>query len=185
MHRSETCAREGTGLGLSLSYDIIKAHGGAIKVESKEGEGTEFIIQISVNNWLGTKFAKDWSLFVCLRGKGSRRKENYFATKTLRLKGSRRKEKEEDFHTKKTKGQRFAKKCSVRTPTTEKINPIFKFHQNLFYAKLHSWILTLRTTRNFLKKPAMLAQVSSTARHLSHCKKMSWEILYFWQFLII
>jgi signal transduction histidine kinase len=34
----------GTGLGLSLSYDIIKAHGGKIKVETKEGEGTEFII---------------------------------------------------------------------------------------------------------------------------------------------
>ncbi len=38
----------GTGLGLSLSYDIIKAHGGEIKVETKEGEGTEFIIQIPV-----------------------------------------------------------------------------------------------------------------------------------------
>jgi signal transduction histidine kinase len=33
----------GTGLGLSLSYDIIKAHGGELKVESKVGEGTEFI----------------------------------------------------------------------------------------------------------------------------------------------
>ncbi|MGN6803042.1 MAG: sensor histidine kinase, partial [Ginsengibacter sp.] len=41
---------QGTGLGLSLSYDIIKAHGGEIKVESKEGEGSEFIIQIPVNN---------------------------------------------------------------------------------------------------------------------------------------
>ncbi len=39
---------QGTGLGLSLSYDIIKAHGGEIKVESKEGEGTEFIIQLPV-----------------------------------------------------------------------------------------------------------------------------------------
>jgi two-component system NtrC family sensor kinase len=38
---------EGTGLGLSLSYDIItKEHNGTIKVESKEGEGTTFIIQV-------------------------------------------------------------------------------------------------------------------------------------------
>lgn len=35
---------QGTGLGLSLSYDIIKAHGGEIKVKSKKGEGGEFII---------------------------------------------------------------------------------------------------------------------------------------------
>ena len=39
---------QGTGLGLSLSYDIIKAHGGEIKVQSKEGEGTEFIIQLPI-----------------------------------------------------------------------------------------------------------------------------------------
>ena len=39
---------QGTGLGLSLSYDIIKAHGGEIKVETKEGEGSEFIIQLPV-----------------------------------------------------------------------------------------------------------------------------------------
>ncbi len=38
----------GTGLGLSLSYDIVKAHGGEIKVETKEGEGTEFKIQLPV-----------------------------------------------------------------------------------------------------------------------------------------
>ena len=37
---------QGTGLGLSLSYDIIKAHGGEIKVQSKEGEGSEFVIQL-------------------------------------------------------------------------------------------------------------------------------------------
>jgi signal transduction histidine kinase len=34
----------GTGLGLSLSYDIIKARGGEIKVETKEGEGTAFTV---------------------------------------------------------------------------------------------------------------------------------------------
>ena len=39
---------QGTGLGLSLSYDIIKAHGGEIKVETKEGEGAEFIIQLPI-----------------------------------------------------------------------------------------------------------------------------------------
>ncbi len=37
---------QGTGLGLSLSYDIIKANGGDIKVESREGEGTTFIISL-------------------------------------------------------------------------------------------------------------------------------------------
>ena len=40
---------QGTGLGLSLSYDIIKAHGGEIKVESKEGKGSEFKIQLPVS----------------------------------------------------------------------------------------------------------------------------------------
>jgi ligand-binding sensor domain-containing protein/signal transduction histidine kinase len=35
---------QGTGLGLSLAYDIIKAHGGEIKVETKEGKGSEFVI---------------------------------------------------------------------------------------------------------------------------------------------
>ena len=37
---------QGTGLDLSLSYNIIKAHGGELKVETKEGEGSEFIIEL-------------------------------------------------------------------------------------------------------------------------------------------
>jgi signal transduction histidine kinase len=39
---------QGTGLGLSLSYDIIKAHGGEIKVETIEGEGSEFTIFLPI-----------------------------------------------------------------------------------------------------------------------------------------
>jgi len=39
---------QGTGLGLSLAYDIIKANGGELKVETREGEGAEFVIQLPV-----------------------------------------------------------------------------------------------------------------------------------------
>jgi signal transduction histidine kinase len=37
---------QGTGLGLSLSYDIVKAHGGELKVSSLEGSGTVFTLII-------------------------------------------------------------------------------------------------------------------------------------------
>lgn len=40
---------EGTGLGLSLSYDIVKAHGGEIKVDTKEGQGASFVIELPAN----------------------------------------------------------------------------------------------------------------------------------------
>jgi two-component system NtrC family sensor kinase len=43
---------QGTGLGLSLAYDIAKAHGGEIKVETAEGQGSEFAIHLPVNNLL-------------------------------------------------------------------------------------------------------------------------------------
>ena len=40
---------QGTGLVLSLSYDIIKVHSGELKVKTKEGEGAEFIIELPYN----------------------------------------------------------------------------------------------------------------------------------------
>jgi signal transduction histidine kinase len=39
----------GTGLGLSLAYEIVKAHGGEIKVDTREGEGTIFKILLPLN----------------------------------------------------------------------------------------------------------------------------------------
>ncbi|HEX6847396.1 MAG TPA: ATP-binding protein [Chitinophagaceae bacterium] len=39
---------QGTGLGLSLSYDIVKAHGGELMIKSREGEGAEFIIELFI-----------------------------------------------------------------------------------------------------------------------------------------
>jgi two-component system NtrC family sensor kinase len=39
---------QGTGLGLSLSYDIVKAHSGELKVETEQGKGSVFIIQIPI-----------------------------------------------------------------------------------------------------------------------------------------
>lgn len=40
----------GVGLGLSISYDIIKAHGGEIKVQSEEGKGSEFLVILPYEN---------------------------------------------------------------------------------------------------------------------------------------
>ena len=40
---------EGTGLGLSLSYDIIKAHGGEINVETADGEGSTFMVLLPLS----------------------------------------------------------------------------------------------------------------------------------------
>jgi signal transduction histidine kinase len=41
---------QGTGLGLSLSYDIVKAHGGELRLETKDGEGSEFTIVLPQTN---------------------------------------------------------------------------------------------------------------------------------------
>jgi signal transduction histidine kinase len=41
-------AGQGTGLGLSLSYDIVRAHGGEITVDTREGEGTAFVLRLPV-----------------------------------------------------------------------------------------------------------------------------------------
>ena len=43
-------AGEGTGLGLAVTYGIIKEHGGDLRVRSKEGNGTTFIISLPIAN---------------------------------------------------------------------------------------------------------------------------------------
>ncbi len=40
---------EGTGLGLSMSYDIVKTHGGELKADTKVGEGTTFTVLLPVS----------------------------------------------------------------------------------------------------------------------------------------
>lgn len=40
---------QGTGLGLSLSYDIVKTHGGELQAETKEGKGTTFSIRLPLS----------------------------------------------------------------------------------------------------------------------------------------
>ena len=40
---------EGTGLGLSISHGIIQQHGGTIKIESQDGQGTEVIIRLPIH----------------------------------------------------------------------------------------------------------------------------------------
>jgi two-component system NtrC family sensor kinase len=40
---------QGTGLGLAISYGIVQEHGGSIEVQSEEGVGTEFLVQIPLD----------------------------------------------------------------------------------------------------------------------------------------
>ena len=51
----------GTDKGLSLAYDIVKAHGGEIKVESEEGEGSGFIITFPIVWITDLKGLKDFT----------------------------------------------------------------------------------------------------------------------------
>jgi len=45
--KNKSDIQTGTGFGFSLSWDIVKAHGGEIKVKTVENEGSEFIIILS------------------------------------------------------------------------------------------------------------------------------------------
>jgi signal transduction histidine kinase len=43
-----TTKEDGSGLGLSITYGIVEAHGGEIAVDSREGEGSTFVISIPI-----------------------------------------------------------------------------------------------------------------------------------------
>ncbi len=45
---------KGTGLGLTISYDIVKKNGGDISVESEPGKGTTFTVILPVNAGVST-----------------------------------------------------------------------------------------------------------------------------------
>jgi len=48
-----TKGSRGTGLGLAVSHKIVQEHGGALTVESVEGEGTSFILELPVGEPTG------------------------------------------------------------------------------------------------------------------------------------
>lgn len=45
-----TTKSDGTGLGLSLAYQIIKSHSGELKIDSKKGKGTEILVSLPLKN---------------------------------------------------------------------------------------------------------------------------------------
>jgi signal transduction histidine kinase len=51
-----TKGSDGTGMGLFLSRQVIKAHGGSIDVKTEEGQGTEFVIRLP--KFIGQDYAR-------------------------------------------------------------------------------------------------------------------------------
>jgi signal transduction histidine kinase len=59
-HASEE--REGTGLGLTIAYQIVQEHGGHITVESEPGKGTTFLVNLPVKPVAAAGASKDTRL---------------------------------------------------------------------------------------------------------------------------
>lgn len=52
-------AGEGTGLGLYVSYEIVRSHGGEIRVESEEGRGATFELRLPLSEKASAEAAAD------------------------------------------------------------------------------------------------------------------------------
>jgi CheY-like chemotaxis protein len=56
-----TKGARGTGLGLSVSWGIVKRHGGTIDIESRPGEGSVFIIRLPVSKQAAAAEVREWT----------------------------------------------------------------------------------------------------------------------------
>ena len=56
-----TKGARGTGLGLSVSWGIVKRHGGTIDIESRLGEGSVFIVRLPVSKQAAAAEVREWT----------------------------------------------------------------------------------------------------------------------------